>query len=318
MIFSRPLSELGRGDVAIAGGKGASLGEMLRAGLPVPPGFVVLTTAFERCVRNPDLVVEAEADAQRDLADAQRFHEKIEALFLGLRMPDEVTSQIEQSFRDLNAGYVAVRSSAVSEDSSAHSWAGQLDTYLNTSEAELLANIRRCWSSPFSPRALIYRQMKGLTAQATSMAVVVQAMIQAAISGNAFSVHPVSEDRDEIVIEAGYGLGEAVVSGRITPDTYVVRKSPRQIESMNVSVQSQALYGEPEGGCRWRSLPAHLLGRQKLSDEQILELAELVVTIHEYHAHPCDIEWAFADNRFYIVQSRPLTSKAPERRETIT
>jgi phosphoenolpyruvate synthase/pyruvate phosphate dikinase len=308
MIFTKSLSELDGNDVVLAGGKGASLGEMLRARLPVPPGFVVLTTAFERCVRDLDLPTGTEV--RDDLAGAPGLCERLAALFRDMPIPDEVARQIEQSFGSLNAGYVAVRSSATSEDSSAHSWAGQLETYLNTSHEQLLSNIRRCWSSLFTPRAVAYRQMKGL-AETMSMAVVVQAMIPAEVSGTAFSVHPVSEDPNVMVIEAGYGLGEAVVSGSITPDTYIVRKQPRAIERIDVSVQSLALYGEAEGGCRWRPPAADLLGRQKLRDDHILALAELVVAIQEYYGSPRDIEWAFADSRFYIVQSRPLTRKAP-------
>ena len=308
MIYTRSLDDLGGGDVALAGGKATALGEMRRAGLPVPPGYVVLTTAFNEQIRKFTLSVDPQPVAALDTAAIGRWCESMEAMFLQTPMSSAMIQQIETSFRGLMAKRVAVRSSATFEDSSAHSWAGQLDTYLSTAESELLTNIRRCWASLYTPRALAYREARGLLAQQGAVAVVVQAMIDAEVSGTAFSAHPVHRDLSQIVIEAGYGLGEAVVSGRITPDTYIVGKQPRRIEQVSVSVQSEGLYAETDGRCDWKKLPVALLGRQKLSADRILELADMIMAIETYYGRSCDIEWAFDNERFYIMQSRPLTA----------
>lgn len=217
MELLRDFKQLGQDDVAFAGGKGASLGEMTRVGIPVPPGFVILSSAFEKFLEETDLNVEI--DSALDSVNHKEMHtveaasEKIKALILGAEMPQDIATEIQTFFKKLNSKYVAVRSSATAEDSANAAWAGQLESYLNTTEENLLENVKKCWASLFTPRAIFYRFEKNLHNQKISVAAVVQKMVESEKSGIAFSVHPVTQDRNQLIIEAGFGLGEAIVSG---------------------------------------------------------------------------------------------------------
>ena len=331
----RDFKTITRNDTALAGGKGASLGEMTNAGINVPPGFVVLAPAFERFLEETDLNVEIDSILHkvdhREIHTVERASEEIQALILGEEMPKDIAAAIQAEFKKLGAKFVAVRSSATAEDSSAAAWAGQLDSFLNTTEGNLLQNVQKCWASLFTPRAIFYRFEKDLHKTRISVAVVVQKMVESEVSGIAFSVHPVTEDRNQLIIEAGFGLGEAIVSGQITPDSYVIEKNPRRIIDKNISVQKRGLFRRysdvlkniritAEGGTgnEWTEIKNNKGSRQKLSDEQILELSELILNIESHHGFPCDIEWALARSehgrgekcKFYIVQSRPITTLA--------
>lgn len=315
-MFIKNFTELGRNDAGIAGGKGASLGEMTQAGIPVPPGFVVLSESFEQFLRETDLGVEI--DTILHTVDTQAMHtvehasERIQKLILEAKMPADIKSDIASHFEILGATYVAVRSSATAEDSASAAWAGQLDSFLNTTEVTLFENVQRCWASLFTPRAIFYRFEQGLHATKISVAVVVQKMVESEVSGIAFSVHPVTEDRNQLIIEAGYGLGEAIVSGQITPDSYVVEKSPRRIIDKNIVKQERGIYRAVQTANEWREIETSKQEQQKLTDEQILELSEIIVTIENHYGFPCDIEWALEDGKFYIVQSRPITTLSVE------
>jgi len=325
MPFTRRFEEISKQDVALAGGKGASLGEMTQAGIPVPPGFVILSAAFERFLEETDIGVEV--DAILHTVDHQKMHtvenasEKIHALIVSAKMPKDIEKEIwaatpqppyQGAFRHPpdkgeRGGFpVAVRSSATSEDSSTAAWAGQLDSFLNTTEATLIENVKKCWASLFTPRAIFYRFEKNLHEQKISVAVVIQQMIQSEVSGIAFSVHPVTQDRNQLIIEAGIGLGEAIVSGQITPDSYVVEKDSWKILNKNVSEQKRALYRSPAGGNEWKNLGVE--GKQKLSDAEIIELSRLVVKIENHYGFPVDVEWAREGGKFYVLQSRPITT----------
>lgn len=312
MELIRGFTSLGRDDAPIAGGKGASLGEMTQAGISVPQGFVVLSSAFERFLEETDLL--AEIDAVLHTVNKQEMHtvehasEKIQQLVLNAKMPADIATEIQKHFDQLGASYVAVRSSATAEDSASAAWAGQLDSYLNTTAETLLKNVQRCWASLFTPRAIFYRFEKELHTQKISVAVVVQKMVDSELSGIAFSVHPITEDKNQLIIEAGYGLGEAIVSGQITPDSYVVEKEPRRIIDANANTQKRGLYRASNGGNEWRDIAEPKASARVLTNEQILELAELIVRIEKHYGFPCDIEWAFEGGKFYIVQSRPITT----------
>ena len=297
----------------MAGGKGASLGEMTRAGIPVPPGYVVLAGAFERFLEETDLDVEVDSILHKvnhkEIHTVEDSSEKLKALIMKAPMPKDINQAILKAFGVLNAKLVAVRSSATAEDSSSAAWAGQLETYLNTTKANVLKNVQRCWASLFTPRAIFYRFEKNLHKQKISVAVVVQQMVESEVSGTAFSVHPVTQDRNQLIIEAGYGLGEAIVSGQITPDSYVVEKRGWRLLDKNVSSQERAIVRSAQGGGNaWKKIPARLGERQKLADKEILELAKLIVRIEKHYRFPVDIEWARAKGRFFITQSRPITT----------
>ncbi|MBM3204523.1 hypothetical protein FJZ48_00895 [Candidatus Uhrbacteria bacterium] len=289
MEYIRKFESLSKQDVGLAGGKGASLGEMTQAGIPVPPGFVILSETFEAFLEKADLIQEIEAVLHT--VDHEQIHtvenasEKIHALIMMGEVPQDIRMAIEKEFVDLDAELVAVRSSATAEDSAAAAWAGQLESYLNTTKERLMEHVKKCWASLFTPRAIFYRFEKGLHGQKISVAVVVQKMVQAETAGVAFSVHPVTQDRNQLIIEAVAGLGEALVSGQVTPDSYVVEKKEKRIIDKNIQD-----------------------AMQKLSDEEILELSDLVVHIENHYGFPVDVEWAREGGKFYIVQSRPITT----------
>lgn len=312
MSWTKPFSEISKDDAAIAGGKGASLGEMTQAGIPVPPGFVILASAFEHFLGVTDLNIEIDAVLKtvqvENMETVERASEQIQALILEKEIPEDIAEEVEKEFKILKADFVAVRSSATAEDSASAAWAGQLDTLLNTTEETLLENVRRCWASLFTPRAIFYRFEKGLHASKISVAVVIQKMVQSEVSGIAFSVHPVTEDHNQMIIEGGFGLGEAVVSGQITPDSYVITKEPRTILDKNITYQNRALWKAKDGGNEWHNLTEEEGTKPALSDVQALKLAEIVLGIEKHYGFPCDIEWAFEASQFFITQSRPITT----------
>lgn len=312
MELVRPFGTLCNQDTLIAGGKGASLGELLRAKIPVPPGFVITTQAFEQFLTETDINVEIDSILHTvnhtEIHTVEGAAEKIQSLILGAKMPKNIEHEIKTEFKKLNSNFVAVRSSATAEDGSTAAWAGQLDSFLNTTETTLLENVRNCWASLFTPRAIFHRFEKGLHKETISVAVVVQKMVDSEISGIAFSVHPVTEDRNQLIIEAALGLGEAIVSGQITPDSYVIEKEPRRIIDKNISEQDRALRRKVGGGTSWTKISKTDGAQPALNDRQILELTELILKIEKHYGFPCDIEWAHASGKFYILQSRPITT----------
>jgi len=327
MSFTKQFSELSKKDVSLAGGKGASLGEMTSAGLPVPPGFVVLSSAFETFLNENNL--HTEIDTVLHSVNKEAMHtienasEQIQALILGGNIPLEIKQEIEKEFSKLNAEFVAVRSSATAEDSASAAWAGQLDTFLNTTKTDLLSNIKKCWASLFTPRAIFYRFEQQLHEDHISVAVVVQKMIASEISGIAFSVHPVTQDYNQLIIEAGFGLGEAIVSGSVTPDSYVVEKGKLDIIEKHIGEQSKQLVRKQLAvGSKQHEVDSEQfevnsnewqeLGKkgkeQKLSEKQIIELSKIIINIENHYGFPVDVEWALEKDKFFITQSRPITT----------
>lgn len=310
-MYTRKLNKITLRDIKDAGGKGASLGKMMQAKIPVPQGFVILASAFDKFLEGTDLNIEIEALLHKlnlkDVNSIDRVSNEIRGLISDSEFPKGIKKEIQKEFSKLNSNYVAVRSSATAEDSSLASWAGELESYLNTTGNNLLENVKKCWASLFTPRAIFYRFEKKLDGTKVSVAVVIQKMIQSEISGICFTVHPVTKDYDQMIIEAGYGLGEAIVGGKITPDTYVVHKKDKIILDKNINQQRKMIV-KGKGGNIEKGIPKSEQERQKLSDIQILKLSEICKRIEEYYRVPLDIEWAFAKNKFYIVQSRPITT----------
>lgn len=312
MELIRKFQNINKNDANLAGGKGASLGEMTQVGIPVPPGFVLLSNSFDQFLKETDLVQEIDSILKKvrpnEMHTVESASADIKELILSRQMPEDIEAEIKKYFKELNAEFVAVRSSATAEDGQDHSWAGQLESYLNVTEADVVEKVKHCWTSLFTPRAIFYRFEKGLHSTKISVAVVVQKMIDSEVSGIAFSVHPVTEDANQLIIEAGYGLGEAIVSGQVTPDSYVVQKEPRKIIDINVFTQSEALYRNLSGGNKWKNILEPKASSQVLTEKQILEFAEIILSIESHYGFPCDIEWAFEKGKFYIVQSRPITT----------
>ena len=312
MELIKNFKNLSKSDTAIAGGKGASLGEMTRAKIPVPPGFVITAQAFERFLEETDLSAEVKTELDKinykDMNSVDRASNVIRDLIHDARMPKDIQQVSRAEFKRLKSKFVAVRSSATAEDSSTASWAGELESYLNTTEKVLLGNVKKCWSSLFTPRAIFYRFEKGMRNSKVSVAVVVQAMVESEISGIAFTVHPVTKDRNQMIIEAGFGLGEAIVSGQITPDSYVVDKRRFGLMDINVAKQEKMIVRKPAGGNNWKNVPTVKRESQKLTGRQIQELSKICLEIEQHYGKPQDIEWAYAKKKFYVVQSRPITT----------
>jgi pyruvate,water dikinase len=310
--FIKPFKNLTKKDVGIAGGKGASLGEMLNAKISVPDGFVLLSSAFDRFLEETDLDVEIDVVLKKvkykDINSVDRASNIIRDLIHDVILPKDIADEIMRDFKKLNAKFVAVRSSATAEDSSIASWAGELESYLDTTEKQLLENVKKCWSSLFTPRAIFYRYEKKLLKTKVSVAVVIQKMIESEISGICFTVHPVTEDKKQMIIEAGWGLGEEIVSGSITPDAYVISKNDFSIMDINISKQEKMIIRKVGGGTKEAAVPKAKQEKQVLSGKQIIELAKICADIEKHYKKPQDIEWAFAKGRFYIVQSRPITT----------
>lgn len=311
-MFIKFFKEISKDNFAFAGGKGASLGEMSAAGIPVPPGFVILISAFDVFMHSARLIPEIDAALDKinheDTNSVEEASEKIRGLILNAQIPNDIEAEITKAFDSLAVNFVAVRSSATAEDSSSASWAGELETYLNTTKESLLENTKKCWSSLFTPRAIFYRFEKGLQKSNISVAVVVQKMVNSQVSGIAFSVHPITEDKNQLIIEAGLGLGEAVVSGSVTPDSYVVEKQDFSIIDINIAEQERKLIRKPMGGNSWVDVEKDLRSVQKLSTEQIIELSKLIVKIENHYGFPVDVEWAMEGGQFFITQSRAITT----------
>jgi len=310
-VFTQRFSKIRRSDKKRVGGKGVSLAEMNRGGIPIPDGFVILTNAFDhfldRTKLRQQILAEVAAMNDNELRSVERTSKRIRRLIQQTNVPGNIAMEVRSAFHALDAHRVAVRSSAVVEDGPEHAWAGQFDSFLNVPKDLLLDNVKRCWSSLFTPRAMFYRLEKNIRENPIAMAVVIQKMIESEKSGVAFSVHPVSQDKNKIIIEAGIGLGEAVVSGSITPDAYIVEKNSHCIASVRAAEQKQGIFCKPKGGVTWRELRPRKKTEQVLADAEILELSALVKKIENLSNFPCDIEWAQANNAFHILQSRPIT-----------
>lgn len=312
MTVIQDLSKISKDDVILAGGKGVSLGEMLRAGIPVPPGFVIFVAAFEKFLEDSDLNVEIDSILDsinhKEIHTIENASEKIKALILHADIPKDIEKEVQKFFKNLNTKYVAVRSSATVEDSVNAAWAEQLESYLNIAEEDLIDKVKKCWASLFTPRAIFYRFQKNLHDSRVSIGVVVQKMVNSEKSGIAFSVHPVTQDKNQLIIEAGFGLGEAIVAGKIVPDSYVVEKQPRRIIDKNVQIQTRGLYCAEKNGTEWHDIPKEKGESQVLSDNEILELSELILQIENLFGYPVDIEWATENGGFKVLQARPITT----------
>jgi rifampicin phosphotransferase len=308
------LQELDRQSVGLAGGKAANLGEMLRAGLPVPPGFVLTTEAYEQFVTANRLQPQVERLAgdvsPEDTAGLEKVAQVIGSLFAGGVMPDAIAAAVRQAYARMGSPCVAVRSSATAEDLAGASFAGQMESYLNVrGELALLDAVRRCWASLWTPRALSYRARQGVAHSAVRLAVVVQEMVQAESAGVLFTANPVTGHRGQMVIDGVWGLGESLVGGRVTPDHWVVDAGGKVLETR---VAHKEVRTAPQGGgTALAPLPAELRERPVLDEAQVGALVALGRRAADHFGAPQDVEWAFAGGRPYLVQSRPITSLFP-------
>ena len=308
--------EIDQTQVALVGGKGAHLGELFRIeGIRVPAGFCVTTEAFQRIVAEAPTVderLDRLARLQPDDSDAIRtISAEVRQTLEGISISDDLTDAITRQLAQLGdqAAY-AVRSSATAEDLPSASFAGQQDTYLNVvGSAALLQHVSRCWASLFTDRAVTYRLRNGIDHRQVSMAVVIQQMVFPRAAGVLFTADPVSSNRKVASVEASFGLGEALVSGRVNPDVYKVQGG--EVVERTITAKHLAIHASPAGGTHEHAVDPERQQQPALTDAQAVELAQLGRHMEAHFGYPQDIEWCLVDDDFHIVQSRPITTLFP-------
>lgn len=317
------IADLSLADRPRAGGKSASLGELTRAGVTVPQGFVVMTAAFEAFLRASGAGTEIRREIQTlDLSDATKVAAasgRIRGRIRAMPVPPGVTDAIHGYYREMSSNGagcpVAVRSSATCEDSEAASFAGLQDTYLWVrGEEQLVERVRSCWASLYNSESITYRRRLGLPEDQIAMAVVVQQMVDAVSAGVMFTRSPTTGDKSVIVIEGSWGLGSSIVSGEVTPDRFLVNKVTGEIVKRDVSDKSVEHVADPSGsGVREEAVDEDRRRAPCLSDESIAELWRLARTVERHYAAPQDIEWAVCrdsesgEDEVRLLQSRPET-----------
>jgi len=328
--------ELSKSDIPLVGGKGANLGEMYNSRFPIPPGFCVTAEAYKRFLEESGIgekiyPVLDNLDVN-ETEKLQEVAEQVQNVILNAKMPEEVKSKITEAYNNLTvdidvyklagkealsmvkAGrdlpFVAVRSSATAEDLPTASFAGQQKTFLNVKGVEnVVLAVHKCWASLFTARAIYYRIKNDFEHKKVFIAVVVQKMVDSTRAGVAFSINPSTNNENEIIIEAGWGLGDAVVAGQITPDSYILDKKSLEIKNKKLNEQEFEYVRDTNlGRTVKKNIPPGKKNTQILSDTEIKKLAKLVLDIESHYQKPQDIEWAVEDGRLFIVQARPVTT----------
>jgi pyruvate, water dikinase len=311
----RHFEELTRADVPFAGGKGANLGELTSAGLPVPGGFVVGAPAYaaycEETGLRERLAAELDDLDVEDTAALDAAARSARQLLADTTMPVSLRDAVVTAYCELGEDVaVAVRSSATAEDTESASFAGMNETFLNVRGADAVIDaVRACWASLFGARTVFYRAKQGFSQAGMDIAVVVQRQIASTRAGVMFTIDPASGRTDRIVIEGAFGLGESVVSGSVSPDRYIVDKATLTIVASEVKPKELVIEPAPGGGTTTRAVEGEEAMRRVLSDAEVVELAKLALRIEEHYGAPQDTEWAFdADGAVSMLQSRPVTS----------
>ncbi|MFA5125493.1 MAG: phosphoenolpyruvate synthase [archaeon] len=306
--------EISMQDVTSVGGKGASLGEMVNNNFPVPNGFVVTSGAYFNFLE--EMKIKDKVVASIDSIDVENTGQleivsaNIRKLIETTRMPTPIKMEIINNYKLLSQetpALVAVRSSATAEDLPEASFAGQQETYLNVQgEDEVVKAVQKCWASLFTARAVYYRKKQGFTTENVGLCAVVQKMVESEVSGIMFTANPTG-DLNKIIIEAGFGLGETIVSGSVTPDNYIIDKETITLEAKKINKQDFMIIKEGKENIEVK-LGHGKADVQKLSDEKIIELAKIGKRIEEHYEKPMDIEWAMEHDELFIVQARPITT----------
>lgn len=307
------LDTIGSDDLDSVGGKGASLGELTGADLPVPSGFVVTAGTYRSFIEETGIdeelfeAVDIDPDDSSALAEAEQTAED---LILETELPDDIAEEILATYDDLEDGeaFVAVRSSATAEDLPDASFAGQQETFLNITREDLIDRVKRCWASLFTKRAIYYREEQGFDHDRVDIAVVVQRMVDAKKSGVMFTSHPSTGD-NQIIIEAAWGLGEAVVSGSVSPDNYVVDPSTADVTDVTIADKKvMHVKDEETGETVEKDVSDDKRNARVLADDEISRLVELGTRVEDHYGNPQDVEWAIFDGKVFMLQSRPITT----------
>ena len=317
-MYVQKFEDLNKSDIGIAGGKGANLGELTQAGIPVPPGFVVTAETYQKFMEDAGI-----NDKVLDILDKidindtkalQAAAEEIKSIIVETPIPDDMILYIKEAYNQLcqrvdeDDTDVAIRSSATAEDLPEASFAGQQDTFLHVSgDEEVIEYIRKCWASLFEARAIFYREENDFEHSKVLIAVVVQKMAIADKAGVMFTVNP-STGEEIALIEGSWGLGEAVVSGDVTPDNYQVDKTNNEIINVTIS-DKKVMYTNDESGTSIKvEVPEELRNKRVLSDEELIELTEMGKRVQAHYGEPMDTEWAFERDHLFLLQARPITT----------
>jgi phosphohistidine swiveling domain-containing protein len=313
-----PISHFRRDDLIHAGGKGANLGELSNTGFDVPPGFIITTAAYDLLLQNNSLHTRLrdmlDSLDSKNMDSVKKASPQIQGLFKQISIPRQITDEILTAYRHLDGGAVAVRSSATAEDLPEAAFAGQQETFLNViGEKELVNAVQGCWASLWSERAILYRARQNVDQTTVKLAVVVQKMVPADIAGVMFTANPVSGERDELIIDANPGLGEAVVGGLVTPDHFVVSKRSRRVKEQLPGRREVIVRAKAGGGTEQVTSSQEFINTAVLSHQAIRKLSELGIAIERQYGAPQDIEWAWVKNgnkngKFLILQARPMTA----------
>lgn len=311
-------ADVGAGDVGLVGGKGANLGEMTQRGAPVPPGYVVTVASYRYFLEEAGLSEKIKSTLDglnvNDSKALQQTAQAVQKIIVDAEMPTDLAVEIIASYESMDGGLVAVRSSATAEDLPDASFAGQQSTFLNVEGSErVLEAVKGCWASLFEARAIFYRHEQNFDQLGVAIAVPVQRMVQSEVSGVMFTAEPTTSDRSKVLVEAIYGLGEGIVSGEVTPDSYQLEKSGLRVVSKQHVPQSWMLVRNPgangTGDLNVKAdVPEAQTNELKLTDDQIREIARLGLTLEEAYEHPQDVEWAYQGGEFYIIQTRAITT----------
>ena len=329
------LNEISKKDIPIAGGKGANLAEMYNLGMPVPPAFVITAYAFKNFIEGTGIkdkiLAEIKKISMENTAQLEQKASEIQLLITRQKMPLDLEEEIIEAYNNMNVDasvlkaasadvlniirtarepiFVAVRSSATTEDLKTASFAGQQETFLNVKgTAQLIDSVKKCWASLFTARAIYYREKKGFEHEKSLIAVIIQKMINSDKSGVTFSINPATNNQEEIVIEAVFGLGEGIVSGTIAPDRYIIDKYTNKIKEKFVAFKPIYFTRSGSGNTVKSDLPAEKANEQVLENYEVIKLANFARDIEEHYEMPQDIEWATEYGKIYIVQTRPVTT----------
>ena len=317
-MYVQKFEDLNKSDIGIAGGKGANLGELTQAGIPVPPGFVVTAETYEKFMEDSGINDKVlDILDQIDINDTKALQaaaEEIKSIIIETPIPDDMVMFIKEAYNQLcqRVGEedtdVAIRSSATAEDLPEASFAGQQDTFLHVSgDEEVIEYIRKCWASLFEARAIFYREENNFEHSKVLIAVVVQKMAIADKAGVMFTVNP-STGEEIALIEGSWGLGEAVVSGDVTPDNYQVDKTNNEIINVTIS-DKKVMYTNDESGTSVKvNVPENLRMERVLSDDELIELTEMGKRVQAHYGEPMDTEWAFERDNLFLLQARPITT----------
>jgi pyruvate,water dikinase len=305
-MFVKFLDEIKEPKVSELGGKGYSLAVLTNNGFNVPRGFILISEAFFEYLKKNNMIEKVRKLSSE--IDENNFREKsreIRNLILSGKIQENIESEVKEALSKLNANHVSVRSSAVSEDSLKASFAGLLDTFLNVKAeiSSVLENVKKCWASLFNDRAVIYRIKKKIP-HLEGMAVIIQEMIPAEVSGVAFTIHPM--DKKSLVIEASYGIGDMVVGGKVEPDEYVVDRETLEIKERKIGKKDKMTIIGNEG-IKVVNVEKELIERETLSSNKIKEIAKLSLKVEEVFKYPQDIEWCIWRDKLWLLQSRAIT-----------